>query len=192
MEQGTEDRIFYFDKKGPVNTKKTLEIATVCCRERNINRIVVASSTGDTAMKLRDMAEDSIDIIAVTYGAGSRFRDEVEEFNKNRDSLVNRGIKLVRGLHALSGVERSFQRKYESGFIPLNLISDTLRMFSQGVKVCVEISVMALEHGYIRSDEDVVAVGGSGKGADTAMVIRPGSASGIFETKIKALLCMPV
>ena len=65
-------------------------------------------------------------------------------------------------------------------------------MFSQGVKVCVEISVMALEHGFITPDEDIVAVGGSGKGADTAMVLKPDAAANIFETKIKALLCMPV
>jgi len=192
MSKGTEKRIFYFDKKGSANTEKTLEIALACCKERNIEKIVVASSTGETAMKLREMAGDFVEIIAVTYGAASRFRDQVKEFEKNQDSLIAKKIRIVRGLHALSGVERSFEGRYKSGFIPLNLISDTLRMFSQGVKVCVEITVMAVEHGFITSDEDVVAIGGSGKGSDTAMVIKPGSAANIFETKIKALLCMPI
>ena len=192
MGEGTENRIFYFDNKGPVNTDKTLEIALACCKERNIEKIVVASSTGETAIKLYEKAGNSVKIIAVTYGAASRFRAEVEEFNKNRDSLMDRGIGIVQGLHALSGVERSFEGKYKSGFIPLNLVSDTLRMFCQGVKVCVEITVMAVEHGLISMDEDIVAIGGSGKGADTAMVLKSGSAVSIFETKIKALLCMPV
>ena len=191
MGKGKEERIFYFDRKGPVNTNKTLEIALACCNKRNIKKIVIASSTGETSLKLQKMAGGSVEIIAVTYCAGSRFREEVEGFEKNRDSLIAKDIRIVRGLHALSGLERGFEGKYKSGFIPLNIVSDTLRMFSQGVKVCVEISVMAAEHGFITSDEDIVAVGGSGKGADTAMVIRPAFAANFFDTKIKAVLCMP-
>jgi hypothetical protein len=75
--------------------------------------------------------------------------------------------------------------------IPLNIVADTLRMFSQGVKVCVEIAVMAAEHGFITPDEDVVVVAGSGHGADTAVVLKPAFAADLFETRIKALLCMP-
>jgi hypothetical protein len=191
MSKGKEERIFYFDKKGPVNTRKTLEIALACCRGRNIKKIVIASSTGETALKLQKKASGSVEIIAVTYCAGSRFREEVEGFERNRDLLVSKGIRIVRGLHALSGLERGFEGRYKSGFIPLNLVSDTLRMFSQGVKVCVEISIMAAEHGFITSDEDIVAIGGSGKGADTAMIIRPAFAANFFDTKIKAILCMP-
>lgn len=191
MEIGVEKKIFYFSKKGPVNTERALDIALACCEEMKINKIVVASSTGNTALKCHSNAKSQIEIIAVTYGAGSRFTEEVEEFNKNYPSLVEKGIRVVRGLHALSGVERSFENKYKSGFIPLNIMADTLRMFSQGMKVCVEIAVMAAEHGYITPNEDVVVIGGSGSGADTAVVIKPGYASGIFDTKIKAVLCMP-
>ncbi len=191
MSKSMESTVFYFDEKGPVNTEKTLEIALDCCKAWNIGKIVVASSTGETALKLNEKAANAVEIIAVTYSAGSRFTSAVEQFNKNRDILFNKGNKIVRGLHALSGVERGFESKYKSGFIPLNIIADTLRMFSQGVKVCVEIAVMAAEHGFITPDEEVVVIGGSGHGADTALVMRPAFAANIFETKIKALLCMP-
>jgi uncharacterized protein len=192
MSKWTEGKIFYFDKKGPFNTEKTLEIALTYCRNQKITKIVTASSTGETALKLKDKAGDSIEIIAVTYSAGSRFRQEVEEFNKNQTALIDKGIKIVRGLHALSGVERGFEGRYKTGFIPLNIVSDTLRMFSQGVKVCIEICVMAAEHGLITPDEDIVAIGGSGTGADTALSLRPAYAANIFDTKIKAILCLPV
>jgi len=192
MAKGIEKKIYYFEKKGPVNTARTLEIALSSCREQDIKKIVVASSTGETALNLRKKAGFPVEIIAVTYSAGSRFREEVEGFNKNQQSLIDNGIKIVRGLHAFSGVERSFEGKYKSGFIPLNIVSDTLRIFSQGVKVCVEISVMAAEHGLISPDEDVVAIGGSGTGADTALLLKPAYAANIFETRIKAILCMPV
>jgi len=192
MSREKEKKIYYFDKKGPANTSRTLEIALACCREEGIKKIVVASSTGETALNLRKKAGDLIDIIAVTYSAGSRFREEVEGFNKNQSALIDKDIMIVRGLHAFSGVERSFEGKYKSGFIPLNIVSDTLRIFSQGVKVCVEISVMAAEHGLVSPDEDIITIGGSGTGADTAILLKPAYASNIFETRIKAILCMPV
>lgn len=192
MSNGIERTAFYFYEKGPVNTEKTLEIALNCSKERNIRKIVIASSSGETALKLYEVAKNSVEIIAVTYGAGSRFASEVEKFNKNREKLVNKGLQIVRGIHALSGVEKTFANKYKSGFIPLNIVADTLRMFSHGVKVCVEITIMAAEHGFITPDEEVVAIAGSGHGADTALVMKPAFASSMFETEIKALLCMPV
>ena len=191
MSKGVEGKIFYFEKKGSVNTDRALDIALACCEEKGIRKIVVASSTGKTALRLHDKAKPSIEVIAVTYGAGSKYREEVEEFNRNRETMIKKGIRVVRGIHALSATERTFENKYKSGFIPLNIVADTLRMFSQGMKVCVEVAVMAAEAGFITPDEEVVAVGGTGTGADTAVVLKPAYAAGMFETKFKAVLCMP-
>jgi hypothetical protein len=191
MSKGVEGKVFYFEKKGSVNTDRALDIALACCEEKGIRKIVVASSTGKTALRLHDKAKPSIEVIAVTYGAGSKYREEVEEFNRNRETLVEKGIRVVRGIHALSATERTFENKYKSGFIPLNIVADTLRMFSQGMKVCVEVAVMAAEAGFVTPDEEVVAVGGTGGGADTAVVLKPAYAAGMFETKFKAVLCMP-
>ncbi len=56
---------------------------------------------------------------------------------------------------------------------------------------CVECATMALDNGAIPYEEDVVAVGGSRGGADTAILIRPGYSSAIFETRIKEIICKP-
>ena len=191
MSTGVEKAVYYFDKKGPHNTEKTLEIALAGCKAQGISKIVVASSRGNTALKLRETAGPALDIIAVTYSAGSRYVDDVEAFNQNADKLVENGIRIVRGIHALSGTERAFETKYKSPFVPLNIVADTLRMFCHGVKVCVEIAVMAAEHGYISPDEEVVVIAGSHHGADTAVVLKPAYAANMFDTKIKRLLCMP-
>ncbi len=188
---GIESKVFYFDKGGPANTDKALDIALACCEERNIGKIVVASSTGKTALELHQKAKASIEIVAVTYCAGSSNRKAVEEFNTNRDALLEKEIRIVRGLHALSGVEKAFQSKYKGGILPLFIVADTLRMFSQGTKVCVEIALMAVEHGYINPEEEVVVIGGSGHGADTAVVMKPAFAANMFDTNIRAVLCMP-
>ena len=191
MGTGKEGRTFYFHEKGLSNTDKTLEIAISGAKERGLGKIVIASSTGQTALKLHELAGDSMEIIAVTYGAGSRFKSEVEEFERNHKKLLGKGIRVVRGINALSGVEKSFTKQYKSDFIPLNIVADTLRMFSQGVKVCVEIAIMAAEHGFINPDEDAIVVGGSGHGADTALVMKPAFASDMFATKIREILCRP-
>ncbi len=191
MSKGNEGKVFYFEKKGAVNTERALEIALACCEEKGIRKIVVASSTGKTALLLRDKAKPSIEVIGVTYSAGSKYREEVEEFNRNRETMIRKGIQVVRGLHALSATERAFENKYKTGLLPLNIVADTLRMFSQGMKVCLEVAVMAAEAGFVTPDEEVVVLGGSGHGADTAVVMKPAYAASMFETKFKAILCMP-
>jgi hypothetical protein len=191
MTSGQESNIFYFDTKGPTNTDKTLDIALACCRERKIQHIVVASSTGETALKLHEKAPAKMDITMVTYSAGSRFPEEVKQFLENRDEITAKSITIVRGMHALSATEKAFQNKYKTNMMPLNIVADSLRMFCHGIKVCVEIAIMAAEAGHIRPEKDVVAIAGSHRGADTAVVLKPAYAGNMFETKIRALLCMP-
>ena len=191
MSKGTEGKVLYFEKKGTVNTDRTLEIALACCEDKGIKKVVVASSTGKTALRLREKAKASVEIIAVTYGAGSKYREEVEEFNRNRETLAKKGIQTVRGLQGLSATERAFENKYKSGLLPLNIVADTLRMFSQGMKVCLEVALMAAEAGFITPDEEVVVIGGSGTGADTAVIMKPAYAASMFDTRFKAILCMP-
>ncbi len=191
MSSQIEKKIMYFDSPGEHNTDAALDAAVAYCRASGLKKIVLASSTGATALKLKQKAGAGIDVIAVTYGAGTRFTEEVEQFNKNREALVHAGVSIVRGVHALSGAERTFENKYKTGFLPLNLVSDTLRMFSQGMKVCVEVSIMAAEAGHISPAEDVVALGGSGEGADTAVLMKPAYAANMFSLKIKEILCMP-
>ena len=186
-----EKKIIYFDSQGEHNTDGALDAAVAYCRASGLRKIVLASSTGATALKLKQKAGADIEVIAVTYGAGTRFTEEVAEFNKNQAALSAAGIIIVRGVNALSGVERTFENKYKTGFLPLNLVSDTLRLFSQGMKVCVEVSIMAAEAGHISPAEDVVVLGGSGEGADTAVLMTPAYAASMFSLKIKEILCMP-
>jgi uncharacterized protein len=92
--------------------------------------------------------------------------------------------------HLLSGVDRALRNKFE-GIYPAEIIASTLRMFGQGLKVCVEISVMALDAGLIPYGEEIITVGGTGRGADTAAVIVPAHSIKFFDTKIKEIICMP-
>ena len=79
---------------------------------------------------------------------------------------------IVTAGHALSGAERCFST-YFGGYGPTEIVANTLRMFSQGVKVCVEVSTMALDAGKIPYQEKIVAIAGSGRGADTVVLLTP-------------------
>jgi hypothetical protein len=81
-------------------------------------------------------------------------------------------------------------RDMAGGYSEQELIANTLRMFSQGVKVCVEIVAMAADSGLIPFD-DVVAIAGTGRGADTACLIRANSSNRFFKIKIKEFFAKP-
>ncbi len=72
-----------------------------------------------------------------------------------------------------------------------DIIASTLRMFGNGMKVVCEISCEAADAGLVRTDEDIIVVGGTSQGADTAVVMRPVNSQDFFDMKIKEILCKP-
>lgn len=51
--------------------------------------------------------------------------------------------------------------------------------------------MMALDAGLIPFGEDVIALGGTGRGVDTAMILRPAHSQKFFETRVREVLCKP-
>ena len=96
---------------------------------------------------------------------------------------------LVTASHALSGLERSVAQKH-SGVYPVLMMADTLRLFGQGTKVAVEVAVMAADAGAL-SGKDVVSIGGTGQGADTALVLKPAHQNNFFDLRIRETICKP-
>ena len=179
----------YFDNVGKSNTDKTLELALRTAKERGIKHIVVASTSGETALKLSRNTD--INIICVSHVNGFKTKG-VNSMNESiKEELEENGVKVLTTTHVLSGAERGLSNKF-GGISPVEVIAYTLRMFGQGVKVCVEVSIMALDSGLIPYNEKVIAIGGSGTGADAAIIIRPSHASSILETKIDEIICKPI
>ena len=177
----------HWDKNGPGNTEKTIEAALARAAELDIQDIVVASSSGATAQKLINCGRK---VVCVSYHAGfdgpgmRRMSDDVvQQLNEN-------GVKVLITTHLLAGVDRAIRNKF-GGVYPSEIMAQTLRMLGQGTKVCVEISGMALDAGLIPYGSEVIAIAGSGKGADTAVVIAPAHSNQFFDTKVKEVICKP-
>ncbi len=180
--------IMYFNSVGRANTKETADLALKAAVEKSIKYIVVASSSGDTTKLL--INTDGLDIICVTHANGYPEPGKNEMSEDSRNELENLGIKVLTTSHVLSGAERGISKTF-GGAYPVEIIAHSLRILGQGTKVCVEVSIMALDAGLIPYGEPIIAIGGSGKGADTAVVITPSHASSVFETKIHEIICKP-
>ena len=66
-----------------------------------------------------------------------------------------------------------------------------LHCASEGMKVVLEIAAMAADAGLVRTDEDVICIGGTGRGADTAVVLQPSYVHRFFDTRVKEIICKP-
>lgn len=181
----------YFERPGKQNTNYTLESAINVARDRGINTIVVPTSAGNTIDELLRLDINNLNIVCVTHVNGSR-ESGVQEISEEKLELFkNKGVKVVTTTHVLSGAERGLSRKF-GGISPVEIIAHSLRMLGQGTKVAVEIAVMALDGGAIEYMKPIIALGGTGVGVDTALIMRTAHASNILDCKIDEFICKPI
>ena len=179
----------YFEIPGEVNTTATLEAARRRASQLGVEKIILPSYTGKSALAaLRLFAPQQIILVRTAFGFEKPNAQGMKE--SVRRKLEEAGVAMVTGTHALGGVGRSVRRKLGTYQID-EIIAYTLRIFGQGTKVAVEAAVMAADAGAVRTDEDVIAAGGSSSGLDTALVLRPVNASSLLDMKIREIICKP-
>ncbi len=177
----------YFESTGKEHTQECLKRAGMAASQEEIEEFVVATTTGHTALKAAEMLDGKI--VAVTHSTGFRKDWENQLSPETRKKIEEKGIHVVTATHALSGVERALSNKSQ-GMYPLETIANTLRIFGQGTKVCVECVVMAADAGAL-SGKPVMAIGGTGRGADTALIISPAHGKDLFNMKVNKVVCKP-
>ena len=184
--------MYVFEKPGKLNTQKACEIAVETAMKSGMD--IVASTTegyaGKTLCEISSSKGFSGRIVIVTHCYGSREPGKNALTQENRIAIEKHGAVLVTAAHALSGAERGISSRF-SGIYPAEIIAQSLRMLSQGIKVVVEIGAMALDAGVITYGNPIVCMGGTGHGLDTAVVMDPAYSSHIFESNIHEIICMP-
>ena len=185
--------IVYFDSPGTKNTELVLNSVLERLKGGDIKHVVVASNTGATGKKMISKLKGTdVQIVVVTSQCGFDKEGMNDMDAETESEILSSGAKVVRTTHALSGVERSFSKRL-GGASRVESVAEALRsLFGQGMKVCVEITVMAADGGAIPcGDREVIAVAGSDSGADTACVIRPGHANSFFNLEVREILAKP-
>jgi len=184
-----EGKTVYFARPGPENTDEVLRIAKLRAEELGIKSILVASTVGDTAVMATEVFA-GMRVVAVTHNTGFKGPNTQEFTGQNKQKVENSGGMVLTTTHAFSGVDRAMRKKYNM-YLLGDIIANTLRIFGQGIKVACEISLMAADAGLVSTDEEVIAIGGTSRGADTALVLRPVNTEDFFDLRVKEILCKP-
>lgn len=178
------------------STIRTAQLAVEEATRSSIRHIVIASNTGASAAVLLDTVRERYPkgggpaIVCVTHQVGFA-GDGVDEMPPEaRKALAGEGVSIITSTHLFGGVERSMMSTWK-GQYPLGMVANALKIFGQGAKVAVEIAVMALDSGLVPFGSDVISIGGTGRGSDTALVLRPAHSIRFFETRVKKVVTMP-
>jgi len=184
--------IVYFDRPGPKNTTAVIDAVKARAQELEINYIVIASTGGDTGLQFYEaFKETGIKLISVTDHAGFEGGDDVLLSEEKKVELEEKGVKTLVCSHSLSGVERSITNKF-GGVSHVEIIAHTLRQFGgEGIKVAVEVAIMAADAGLIPTNQEIIAVGGTSRGADTAVVLKTAHMNNYFDLEIREIIAKP-
>ena len=180
----------YFEKPGPRNTKKVLEAVSKRAEALSIEKVLVATRSGSTDFDALEILKADIRVIAITHVTGFGKPNVQEMPEEIRKELKLKGVDVLTAQHAFGGVGRAVRNKL-STFQVDEIMAFTLRTFGQGTKVAIELALMAADAGLVRTDEDIISVGGSAKGADSALVIKPANTHNFFDLKVREVICKP-
>ena len=193
-----EGRIVYFKKSGKGNTDKVFDLVKARAKALGIGTILVASTRGDSAARAAEHLE-GFRIIAVSHASGmpvdhsgSTREPNFQPFTmENRKRIEAKGGIVLTMSHAFRGGASSALRKKFNMRTESDIMADTLRIFGQGMKVAIEIAMMAADAGLARTDEQVISAAGTGRGADTAVVLTPVNTPDFFDMRVREIICKP-
>lgn len=184
-----------WDYAGKQNTGQTVRCAVERGKDLGIIDFVIASNTGDTIdfflrTKEEIWPDAELNVVAVTHQVGFREPGGDEMGQDKRRQLRERGVCVHTATHLFGNVERAVTREW-GGLHPGGLIAQTLRTFGEGMKVCFEVAIMAKDAGLIPHGQEIISLGGTSRGADTAVVMKPAHGHNFFDTELLEVVCRP-
>jgi len=188
-EEGIRTACAYFDKPGPENTERTLAAASRRAQELGLTHVLVASSSGATGIKALEYFEPR-QLIVVTHSTGFSGPNVQELRAEHRRRLGEAGVRILTAQHAFGGVGRAVRKKFGTYELE-EILASALRVFGQGVKVAIEITLMAADAGLVPTGEPCLAIGGTETGADAALVLRPANAQTFFDLRVMEIVAKP-
>jgi hypothetical protein len=181
----------YFDKASSAITEQVLDLVKDHLDSNpDIEHLIVATTKGATGLAAAEKFQNK-KVIVVSHQTGFAAENVNELTEENRLRIESLGARVLTATHAFAGVARSI-RKELGTWMPTEIIAVALKTFGQGTKVCAEIAMMAADAGLVPVDKDVICVAGTGRGADTAWVIRPTYSQLFPKIRMKACLCKPL
>jgi uncharacterized protein len=181
----------YFEKPGKGNTNRCLDIVSRMVAE-GCSHVVIATTSGETALQLAKKLQGTpVNLVAVTHNVGFAGENQDECPASARRELESLGVKIFTGTILSRGIEAALMKKHQ-GVYPAYIVALALRMLCQGIKVAVEIVVEACDAGMIPEGVEVIAVAGTGRGADTVAVVEAHPSDRFFDVRVRQILAKPL
>ena len=171
----------YFSEAGAANTVDTLELAQDRAVGWGITTIIVACTTGKTALQAAEIFAEGTPcrIICVPYQ-----KHLWEQYGGLDPEIVEKCIeKQVLFLPDAPKVRLLDDERPD--------ICNSFRCFSEGLKVAVQAASMCVDTGLVEAGTKVISIGGTGKGSDTAIVVLPHDYEHILDSRIQEIIAIP-
>ncbi len=179
----------YFARPGRDNTGDALQLAKKRADELGIKTIIVATTGGDSGALAAELFR-GYKLIAVTHAHGFKEPNIQEVSEENRTAMEQRGAIIHTSTHIFGGVGRALRKHYNTYMLD-DILALCLKLLGEGMKVVCEMAAMCADAGLVRTDEEVVVIAGTGRGADTAVVLQPANTTDFFKMRVKEIICKP-
>jgi hypothetical protein len=170
-----EKTITYFEEAGARNTYDVIKAVSERLKEGDINTIVVASTSGSTGKKFAKFFRSKVNVVIISYKTmNTSYKKEIISFGGK--IAENTRLRFHAGRHPAKGF-------YALG---------------QGFKVAIEVMLIATEKRLLKPYTYIISVGGTCKGADTAIVVRATTLKEIFcrdatrKLEIREIIALPL
>ena len=179
----------YFNESGKMNSREAILLAKKRADQLGIRDVIVASYTGETGAIAAEVFKGyNLVVVAGMVGYVEPNQDRMKP--EYRKAIEDNGGKIIRACHSFGGLGRAINKKFNTIQVD-EVIAHVLRLFGAGVKVACECACMAADAGLIRTDREVISLGGNGTGADTAVVLLPSNTHRFFDMRIREIVCKP-
>jgi hypothetical protein len=190
------EQITYFEDTGKAqqNTRAVVKLVGEYLKSHRVRHVVMATNTGYVGAQFAPLAKahPRVSFVGVKMATAIDEMYDVKWSARHGRAMDEAGMKLVGGTHALTGgVDRALRAKFE-GYPAGALIAETLYLFSQGMKVAVEVIAMACDAGALPEGRQVISCAGTGHGSDTVIVATSGASANLFDIDIHRILAMPL
>ena len=168
-----ERNILYFDKPGFQNTNPVIEAVKKRLKSGDLKYVIVPVTTGRTAEQFIRELGKKVRVVTISEVEVAYACERIAETDQGMlGKLISKRLKKKSGK-----MDKSFRDIVDITFLPFckeawNVAKEILYAFSQGMKVAIEVSLAAVEIKKVEPYTRVISVGGTGEGADTAIVVR--------------------
>jgi len=162
--------IFYFEAPGERNTNTTLKTVREWAQKCSIKRVYVPSKSGNTAQKAYNLFKNANIQLTIVGTDQNIFSSEI--------------LAQLRG----NGTRVCFYKDVPYTYPPD--MKTAFRRMGEGFKVAVELGIIAayLDDG---NSEDVICLGGTKKGVDTALIIKPSKSETFDQLEVREIIAKP-